>query len=129
MSTGLLPSSPGAAAGTIRRRRRRSRAKLVQTFAPWALVAPAILVIVAVLAYPLYYLVRLSFQDYGLFQLIAHKGVWIGLANYGTLLHDPVFWHTLVRTIVFTAVNVGLTIVLGTLIALLLVRVHAGVRI
>jgi N,N'-diacetylchitobiose transport system permease protein len=129
MSSELLPSSPGAAAGTIRRRRRRSRAKLVQTFAPWALVAPAILVIVAVLAYPLYELVRLSFQDYGLFQLIAHKGVWIGLANYGTLIHDPVFWQTLVRTIVFTAVNVALTIVLGTLVALLLVRVHASVRI
>jgi N,N'-diacetylchitobiose transport system permease protein len=129
MSSELLPSSSGAAAGTIRRRRRRSRAKLVQTLAPWALVAPAILVIVAVLAYPLYYLVRLSFQQYGLFELIAHHGRWIGLANYGTLIHDSVFWHTLLRTIVFTAVNVGLTIVLGTLIALLLVRVHASVRI
>ena len=33
------------------------------------------------------------------------------------------------RTIVFTAVNVGLTIVLGTLIALLLVQVSSVVRI
>jgi len=129
MSSELLPGSSGAAAGTYRRRRSRSRARIVGKLAPWALVAPAILVIVAVLAYPLYYLVRLSFQHYGLFELIAHKGQWIGVDNYTTLLHDSVFWHTLLRTIVFTAVNVALTIVLGTLIAFLLVRVAAAVRV
>jgi N,N'-diacetylchitobiose transport system permease protein len=72
-----------------------------------------------VLAYPLYYLVRLSFQHYGLFELIAHKGQWIGLDNYARS-STTLFWHTLLRTVVFTAVNVTLTIVLGTLIALLL---------
>jgi N,N'-diacetylchitobiose transport system permease protein len=86
-------------------------------------------VIAAILAYPLYYLVRLSLQRYGLFQLIAHRGEYVGLQNFGTLLHDPVFWHTLVRTILFTAVNVGLTMVLGLAVALLLVRVHKVVRL
>ena len=33
---------------------------------PYALIAPAVIVIVAVLGYPLYYLFRLSFQHYGL---------------------------------------------------------------
>ena len=83
----------------------------------------------AVLGYPLYYLVRLSFQHYGLFELIRHAGQWVGLRNYGSVLHDAVFWHTLLRTIVFTAANVALTIVLGTLIALLLVRVSTIMRI
>jgi N,N'-diacetylchitobiose transport system permease protein len=45
------------------------------------------------------------------------------------VLHDPVFWHTLVRTVVFTAANVGLTMVGGTLIALLLVRISTWVRL
>ena len=45
------------------------------------------------------------------------------------MLHDHVFWDTVVRTIVFTIVNVGLTIVLGTLIALLLPRISAWVRV
>jgi N,N'-diacetylchitobiose transport system permease protein len=96
---------------------------------PYALVAPASIVIAAILAYPLYSLVRLSLQRYGLFQLIAHKGEWVGLHNFGVLLHDEVFWATLQRTIVFTIVNVALTMVLGTLIALLLVRVSPWVRI
>jgi N,N'-diacetylchitobiose transport system permease protein len=101
----------------------------VRALAPYGLIAPATIVIGAVLAYPLYFLTRLSFQRYGLFQLIAHKGNWVGLQNYSTLLHDDIFWSTLKRTVIFTIINVGLTMVLGTLIALLLVRVSGWVRI
>ncbi len=82
-----------------------------------------------VLGYPIYRLVRLSFQQYGLFELIQHKGKAAGLSNYGSILHDPIFWHTLLRTAIFTVVNVGLTIALGTLFALLAVRVSGFVRI
>jgi len=96
---------------------------------PYALIAPVVVTIALVLGYPLYYLVRLSLQRYGLFELIRHKGVGVGLANYRSVLHDQIFWHTLVRTIVFTAANVGLTMVLGLLIALLLVRVRTPVRL
>ena len=49
---------------------------------------------------------RLSFQQYGLFELIAHQGTSVGWANYSSVLHDPVFWHTLLRTVVFTVANV-----------------------
>ena len=125
MSTNL----DAAGAALALRRRRLTRRTVVRFAAPYALIAPAIVVIGAILAYPLYYLVRLSFQRYGLFQLIAHKGSWVGLHNYGVLLHDPVFWHTLVRTIVFTFVNVALTLVLGTLVALLLVQVATAIRL
>jgi N,N'-diacetylchitobiose transport system permease protein len=83
----------------------------------------------AILGYPIYSLVRLAFQKYGLEELIAHRGVSVGLHNFGSVLHDSVFWHTLVRTVVFTVANVGLTIVLGTLLALLLVRVSTWVRL
>jgi N,N'-diacetylchitobiose transport system permease protein len=83
----------------------------------------------AILGYPIYSLVRLSLQKYGLFELVAHHGVYIGLHNFGSVLHDPIFWHTLLRTIVFTAANVGLTIVGGILIALLLVRISTWVRL
>jgi N,N'-diacetylchitobiose transport system permease protein len=82
-----------------------------------------------VLAYPLYQLATLSFQRYRLEELIKHEGVWIGLDNYSSVLRDSVFWDTLLRTVVFTAANVGLTIVLGTLLALLLVRVSTVVRV
>jgi N,N'-diacetylchitobiose transport system permease protein len=83
----------------------------------------------AVLGYPLYKLVTLSLQEYKLPQLIQRKGEWIGFDNYTSVLRDDVFWDTVLRTVVFTAANVFLTIVLGTLIALLLVRVTMVVRV
>jgi N,N'-diacetylchitobiose transport system permease protein len=83
----------------------------------------------AVLGYPLYRLVVLSFQKYGLFELIRRQGTWIGVDNYRSVLGDSVFWRTLERTVLFTIANVGLTIVLGTLLALLLVRVSSIVRV
>ena len=88
-----------------------------------------IVAIGAILGYPLYQLVTLSFQRYGLPELIQRKGEWIGLDNYRSVLGDEVFWDTLVRTIVFTAANVALTMVLGLLIALLLVRLSTPVRV
>jgi N,N'-diacetylchitobiose transport system permease protein len=108
-----------------RRRRRLAWGKTV----PYALILPVLGVIGAILGYPLYNLVRLSFQHYGLFELIRHQGQEIGLKNYGSVLHDQVFWHTLERTIVFTIANVGLTMVIGTLIALLLTKVSTWVRV
>src|SRR4051794_34655614 len=116
MSSDPLSLPTGAAA--LRRRRRFTRARIGRALAPYGLIAPSIAVIVAILAYPLFELVKLSFQRYGLFELIRHQGTWVGLDNFTAVLHDQVFWQTLARTVVFTAVNVGLTMVLGTLIAL-----------
>jgi len=96
---------------------------------PYGLILPVVGAIAAILGYPLYRLVRLSTQHYGLFELIRHKGQSIGLHNYGLILHDPVFWHTLLRTVVFTVANVALTMVLGTLLALLLTRLSTWVRL
>jgi len=120
------------AAGTTTkwsRHRRRSLHRLGRAAVPYALVAPVVGVMGAILGYPIYSLVRISLERYGLFELIQHHGVYIGLHNFGTVLHDSVFWHTLVRTIVFAAANVALTLVIGTLIALLLVRVSTWVRL
>ncbi len=129
------PAPHGAAAvveaaplPTVRRRPFTLQA-LGRGAVPYLLVAPVVVAIVAILGYPLFKLVTLSFQEYGLPQLIQRHGEWVGLANYRSVLSDPVFWDTLVRTLVFTAANVLLTMVLGTLIALLLVRLSTPVRI
>ena len=111
-----------------RRRRRWSRHRVLGAVAPYGLLAPAAVVLGAVMAYPLYLIGRLSFEKYGLFELIRHKGKWIGLDNYSEIVHDGQFWRVLARTIAFTVVNVSLTMILGTAIALLLVRVSTVVR-
>ena len=82
-----------------------------------------------ILAYPFYKLVTLSFQQYGLPELIQKKGIWVGFDNYTSVLGDSIFWNTLLRTVLFTAACVSLTIVLGTLIALLLMKVGPVVRV
>jgi N,N'-diacetylchitobiose transport system permease protein len=133
----LTPSEiPGgtaiaAAEAGIRPRRRRplTVARAVRWAAPYLLILPVVVVIVAILGYPLYHLARLSFQKYGLFELIAHHGTSVGWANYRSVLHDPVFWHVLVRTIVFTVANVALTMGIGTALALLLTKVSSVVRV
>ena len=96
---------------------------------PYLLVAPVVAVLGAVLAYPIYSLVRISLEHYQLPELIAHHGIYIGLRNFGTVLHDSIFWHTLLRTVVFAGACVSLSIGVGMLIALLLVRVSGWVRI
>jgi len=96
---------------------------------PYLLLTPVVAIMVAILGYPIYNLGKLSLERYGLFELIRHQGTFIGLHNFGLVLHDPVFWHTLLRTIIFTVANVALTMVIGTLLALLLVRVSGWVRI
>jgi N,N'-diacetylchitobiose transport system permease protein len=119
-----------AAEATAHRSRRRPRLKrIAQASVPYLLILPVIVVITAILGYPLYKLVTLSFQQYGLPELIQRKGKWIGLDNYSSVLHDHVFWQVLLRTVIFTAANVALTIGLGTAIAFLLVRVSTWVRI
>jgi N,N'-diacetylchitobiose transport system permease protein len=105
--------------------RRRSRPNLL----PYALISPSVAVIVGVLAFPLGMLVWLSLQHYGLRELIAHQGDWVGLNNYKAILGDPLFHQVLVRSILFTLACVALTLLFSTLIALLLLRLSRPIRI
>jgi N,N'-diacetylchitobiose transport system permease protein len=124
-----LTKPDAAAAETSTTWSRRRRRRVARGSVPYLLILPVLGVIGAILGYPLYNLVRLSFEHYGLFELIRHQGQSIGLANYRSVLHDSVFWQTLERTVIFTAANVGLTMVLGTTLALLLTKLSAWVRL
>jgi N,N'-diacetylchitobiose transport system permease protein len=113
----------------VGRRRRRPLTVAGAWSAPYLLLVPASAVIAAVLAYPLYFMVRLSLEHYGLFQLVRHKGVWVGTANFAQIFHDAEFWHVVARTLAFTAAAVSLTMVLGTLVALLLAELGSKMRL
>jgi N,N'-diacetylchitobiose transport system permease protein len=110
-------------------RRRPSRRRRRFALLPYALITPASLVIFGVLAFPLAMLFWLSLQHYGLRELIAHQGVWVGLGNYSTLVADPLFQRVLAVSLLFTFANVGLTLVFSTLIALLLLKVSRPIRV
>jgi N,N'-diacetylchitobiose transport system permease protein len=100
---------------------------------PYLLVAPAIIVLGLVAAWPLLKIVLLSLQEqqdskYALF----HNGgttPWVGLRNFTDTLSSSEFWTVLYRTLAFTAVNVGLSLALGIAIAVLLNRVSTWARL
>lgn len=96
---------------------------------PYALVAPSVVALLVLLGWPVVRNVVISLQQLGLAELVQRRTVWIGLANYREVLTDGFFWTVVTRTVVFAAVNVALTMVLGLAVALLLQAVAAGVRI
>src|SRR5438093_1121832 len=95
---------------------------------PYALIGPSVAVIAGILAFPLGMLVWLSLQHYGLRELIAHQGTWVGLDNFRVTIADPLFQQVVVRSLLFTVANVALTIIFSTLIALLMLKVSRPVR-
>ncbi len=120
----------GVAVSTPDRRPASSHAERFQArLLPYALITPAIAVIAGVLGFPLAMLVWLSLQHYGLKELIAHQGIWVGLGNYREIVTDPLFHQVLLRSLAFTFACVALTVVLSTLIALLLTKVRRAVRV
>ncbi|WP_330459748.1 sugar ABC transporter permease [Streptomyces sp. NBC_00820] len=99
------------------------------TAAPWLLLTPCLLILALVMGYPLVRLVTLSFQTFGQSQLWGFQPAeWAGFGNFSKVLDDTEFWQVVLRTLVFTAGSVILTMVLGMLIALLLQRVSGWVR-
>ncbi len=94
-----------------------------------AYLAPAAVVLIGLLGYPLYQLVQMSFYDYGQEQVSGGAPVhWIGLDNYTALFGDPQFWSVLLQTVLFAAVCVVLTILVGLLLAFLAARLRPWVR-
>ncbi|MCX4589343.1 sugar ABC transporter permease [Streptomyces sp. NBC_01549] len=97
--------------------------------APWALLAPCLLILALVMGYPLVRLVTLSFQKFGQSQLWGFQPAEsVGFDNFSKVLGDSEFWTVVVRTIVFAVGSVVFTMVLGMLIALLLQRVSGWVK-
>ena len=86
----------------------------------WLLCAPAVVVMIAVAAFPIIYAIWLSLQRYDLrFPAQAH---FIGFSNYGAVLTSPYWWHALWVTLIITIVSVAIEFVLGMLLALLMFR-------
>ncbi|GGS66114.1 sugar ABC transporter permease [Streptomyces tanashiensis] len=96
---------------------------------PYLLVAPALLSMAVLLLYPLIRNVILSFQQLNRKEFITRETVWTGFDNYTELLGDSDFWTVVVRSVVFTAVNVALIMAIGTGIGLLLNRLGKKMRL
>jgi multiple sugar transport system permease protein len=90
----------------------------------WTLCAPAVIVMIAVTAYPIGYAVYLSLQRYNL--AFPNVVKFVGLSNYGAVLSSPFWWHAFEVTMIITVVSVAIELVLGMLLALLMYRTLFG---
>jgi multiple sugar transport system permease protein len=88
------------------------------------LIAPAVLVMIAVTAYPVGYAIYLSLERYNL--ELPQQTKFIGFANYGAVLSSPYWWHALLVTVIITVFSVAITLVLGMLLAQVLHRTQFG---
>jgi N,N'-diacetylchitobiose transport system permease protein len=108
---------------------RTGRGKHWDRFTPYLLALPAVALVLAMLGYPLYRMVVVSFQRYDQPQLWGLRPApWVGLGNYTRLLADAEFWGVVRRTTVFTVTSVSLSVLLGLAVALLMGRVSAWAR-
>ncbi len=89
-----------------------------QPFLAFVLNSPAILLLLALMAYPILYSAYLSLHQYNLRRPRVFE--FIGLQNYGDILADPQFWNAAQVTLYFSMGSIALTIALGTALALLL---------
>ncbi len=89
--------------------------------AGWSFIAPALVLIGLFFFVPVFASLLLSVTDFDLYS-IAHLGDarWVGLHNYGALLHNPVFWTALRNTFYFALVGGPLTVAVSLAAALLL---------
>jgi multiple sugar transport system permease protein len=90
----------------------------------YALIAPAVLMMLAVTAYPIGYAVWLSLQKVSL--TTPGNTSFVGLANYQTVLTDGYWWTALAVTLVITVISVAIELVVGLMLALVMHRTIAG---
>ncbi|NUP01429.1 MAG: sugar ABC transporter permease [Nonomuraea sp.] len=96
---------------------------------PYLLIAPAVAGGAFLLLYPLLKAAVISFQHFRMGELIRGGAAFVGLENYAELLSGTEFWQVLLRTLVWTAINVVLIVVLSTAVALMLVRLRRALRL
>lgn len=104
-----------AGTGTPRRRRTGGR---VPRVAPWAFIAPSLLLFTVFAFAPIVVAVVLSFLDVETFG----GGTFVGLENYQQMFSKALFWTSVKNTVIFTIGTVPTSAALGLLLAVLLNR-------
>ena len=109
-----LKAAAGGSTPPRRGRSLRSRTALTA----YLFLAPGFVLFLGLIIYPMLKAFQMSFYDWNVVAGAASK--YIGLANYRTAYHDPIFWRALANSAVYMVFTVPPQIVLGLLVASLL---------
>lgn len=89
---------------------------------PYLLVAPELLLLAGLVAYPFCYAIFISFTN----RVVGSEGEYVGLANFRYLFQLPAFGAAVRNTIVLVLVSDGLKLCIGLGLALLVNRSFPG---
>lgn len=92
--------------------------RLADVTSRWAFMAPAAIILGAMLAYPIFYTIEISFSRFDLMTFSAVE--WIGWDNYAHVFDDYRFWSSMRVTLIYLAFALPIQIVLGFGIAFLI---------
>ena len=116
-----------AQVGSMRRTTRLSRMDAFSEWSDrhfkWLLVAPAVVLILALSVYPLLFSVWVLFVNYD-FQIPGHA--FVGLKNFQQVFADPVARWSLWLTVILSVSNVAIEFLLGLALALTMVKTFKG---
>src|SRR5215831_2941401 len=91
---------------------------------PYLLIAPTALLILGFLVYPIGSVAYYSLRHDTITQ--PWDNGWAGLGNFTAMIHDPVFWQSLVFTAQWVVAEVGLQLIFGLGLALILNESFSG---
>jgi multiple sugar transport system permease protein len=92
----------------------------------WLLVAPSIVLVLALTIFPLGFAIWASFVEYDFSIGLEHP--WVGLQNFRANWDDPVWVHALWVTAFLATISVAVELVLGFVLALAMMRPFRGRR-
>lgn len=98
-----------------------SRSRVWRTYRPYLFVLPLLVVMLAVVVYPVLYNARVSVFDY---TPVRQTWTFVGLQNFAKVSQSPQFWQSLRVTLLWVAANVGLQFVVGMAVAVALHRIR-----
>lgn len=123
MASSVTSSRPAALGKSPRRRpqaaAQRSQQPLGERLLGYGLIAPIVIVMAVVIAFPVVNAVVTSFQDQ---RVIGSSSQFVGFDTYAKILADKSFWDALGRSAIWLVVNLAVQTVLAFSTAILLQR-------
>ena len=118
ISTATAPPAPPSTGAVAPRASDRTRA---ENRLGWKLVAPAVIMMLIVTAYPMIRAIYLSLFRYRLTAPDARE--FVGVDNYVNVLTDPLWWRAVANTVFIMVVTVAVELVIGFAFAMVMHRI------
>ena len=117
LDKGSVSTVPDAGRRAGRAGAGRGRGRLLRGLIPHAYLTPTVVLIAGLMVIPIVMVITYSFKDN---VIVQDNPVFVGLANYTTVLTDPDFLQALKNTLIFIVLSTAVHLLLGLAFAMML---------